>query len=70
MQITTLTANIDKSLCVACGMCADVCPSVFRMGSDGFAEAIVACSMEFFDDAWDAAMDCPAGAITIHCASQ
>lgn len=60
-----MKANVNKSLCVACGMCAGACPEVFRMGSDGLAEAFEEISMEFYDDARDVQMDCPVGAITI-----
>ena len=58
-------ATIDKSLCVACGMCAGACPTVFRMGTDGCAEACRKIPMEFDDDARDIQMDCPVGAIRI-----
>jgi len=58
-------ATVDKSLCVACGMCAGACPAVFRMGSDGLAEAFKEIPMEFYDDVQDIAMDCPVGAIRI-----
>lgn len=66
MKLTkTASATVDKSLCVACGMCAGACPMVFRMGTDGRAEAFADIPMEFFDDAQDIAMDCPVGAIRI-----
>lgn len=58
-------AMLEKSLCVACGMCAGACPTVFRMGTDGRAEASGEIPMEFYDDARDIAMDCPVGAIRI-----
>ena len=34
-----MNAHVDKSLCVGCEMCVQICPAVFFMDSDGKAEA-------------------------------
>ncbi|MEW6081272.1 MAG: ferredoxin [Bacillota bacterium] len=55
---------VDPNLCIACGLCADMCPEVFEMGEE---HAIVK------DDAdcdsagccQDAAEACPTEAITL-----
>lgn len=60
-----MKAEVDKSLCVACGACAGTCPEVFRMGADGLAEAYRGFERTELDTAQDAAQDCPVGAITI-----
>ncbi|HEX3026639.1 MAG TPA: ferredoxin [Clostridia bacterium] len=33
-----MKATIDRSGCISCGLCPEVCPEVFRMAEDGFAE--------------------------------
>jgi ferredoxin len=36
-----MRASIDKSGCISCGLCVETCPSVFRIGEDGYAEVFV-----------------------------
>ena len=60
-----MKAEVDKSLCVACGACAGTCPEVFRMRADGLAEAYRDVEKTELDAAQDAAQDCPVGAIKI-----
>ena len=36
-----MKASIDRSGCIGCGLCASVCPEVFRMADDGLAEVYV-----------------------------
>lgn len=33
-----MKATLDKSGCISCGICEDLCPEVFRMADDGLAE--------------------------------
>lgn len=33
-----MKASIDRSGCIACGLCAETCPEVFRIADDGLAE--------------------------------
>lgn len=33
-----MQANIDRDGCIACGLCTEICPDVFRMADDGLAE--------------------------------
>ena len=53
---------VDKDLCVACGLCESACPDVFRIGSDGFAEAYS--DDADFDTVDEALSGCPVGAIS------
>lgn len=36
-----MKALIDRSGCIACGLCPSICPEVFQMADDGLAETIV-----------------------------
>jgi len=36
-----MKAFVDKSGCIACGMCVSICPDAFQIGSDGLAEVYV-----------------------------
>ena len=61
-----MKAAVDKGGCISCGLCAETCPNVFRMGDDGYAEAYVevipageeACAEEARDN-------CPVSVITV-----
>ncbi len=33
-----MKATIDRTGCIACGLCPTICPEVFRMADDGLAE--------------------------------
>ena len=58
-----MRAKVDDELCVNCGLCADMCPNVFRMEDD------IAIGGEIKPDdkerAQEAAEDCPGDAIEI-----
>ena len=36
-----MTATVDQSGCISCGLCASLCPNVFRIGVEGLSEAYV-----------------------------
>ena len=61
-----MKATIDKVGCISCGLCASICPQVFRMGEDGRAEVYVDPIPESVEDAAMEARDnCPVSVITI-----
>ncbi|MDO5142738.1 MAG: ferredoxin [Eubacteriales bacterium] len=33
-----MTVELDRSGCIACGLCEATCPAVFRIADDGLAE--------------------------------
>lgn len=61
-----MKAHIDREGCIACGMCVSLCPEVFEMADDGYAEVIVD---KVPEDAEDAAVEaqenCPTSVITV-----
>ncbi len=61
-----MKAVIDRDGCIACGLCADTCPEVFRMAEDGLAEVYVDVVPEEQEDAAaEAAEDCPVNVISV-----
>ncbi len=55
---------VKKEDCIGCGMCADVCPEVFEIGSDGYSDA-VGDPTDNFDKVMEAAEICPVNAIEV-----
>lgn len=61
-----MKASIDRDGCIACGLCAETCPEVFRMADDGLAEVYVdEVPEEQEDAAAEAAEDCPVNVISV-----
>lgn len=61
-----MRAEIEREGCIACGLCASICPDVFRMGDDGPAEVYVdIVANEVEDSAMEARDNCPVSVITV-----
>jgi ferredoxin len=60
-----MKASVDKSLCIGCGLCADLCPVVFQMDDDKAVAAVESVPPEAADACRDAAEQCPVEAIKI-----
>ncbi len=58
-----MKAEVDKGKCIACGLCVEICPEVFRMGEDGFSEAYTEVSPENEEQTDEAVESCPVDAI-------
>lgn len=61
-----MKASIDRDGCIACGLCASICPEVFRMADDGPAEVYVEeVPKDVEDTAKEAEESCPVSVITV-----
>lgn len=61
-----MKAEIDRSGCIGCGLCAGTCPEVFEMAADGLAEVILDPIPEASQNAAvEASEGCPVGVISI-----
>ena len=61
-----MTATLDRSGCISCGLCAETCPEVFRIADDGVAEVHQEnVPKEVEDQAMEAQNGCPVSVITV-----
>lgn len=61
-----MKANVDKNLCIGCGLCPSICPSVFEMQDDNKAGVVVEeVPSELEDEASEARSSCPVDAIDL-----
>jgi len=60
-----MKASVDKSGCISCGLCAETCPAVFRMGDDSLAEVYVdTVPADAEEDVIQAQENCPVSVIS------
>ncbi|NCB73283.1 MAG: ferredoxin [Clostridia bacterium] len=60
-----MKAHVDKSGCIACELCVETCPEVFRIGDDGLAEAYAEPDGSIKDKAVTARDNCPVAVISL-----
>ena len=61
-----MKANLDRSGCISCGLCAETCPEVFRIADDGVAEVHQEnVPKEVENQAMEAQDGCPVSVITV-----
>ncbi len=61
-----MKVNVDYDLCASTGSCAQICPEVFEIRSDGYMYVINAEPGEELREKVEKAADlCPTGAISI-----
>ena len=54
-----------KEDCIGCGLCTSICPKVFRLKSDGLAEAYAPVTKATEASAKEAATSCPVSVIIL-----
>lgn len=59
-----MKAFVKKNDCIGCGMCVDVCPEVFDIGSDGYSD-VAGDPNTHQDKVCEAAEVCPTNAIEV-----
>jgi ferredoxin len=60
-----MRAVVDCGLCIACGLCEDSCPDVFRVDDDCALVLSESPARELYADIRDAAEVCPTSAISL-----
>lgn len=59
-----MKASVDPELCIACGLCEEICPEVFELGDRETAEVVG--KVEGNEEAVEEAADsCPTNAIEV-----
>lgn len=62
-----MKVKVIEDKCIGCGQCEAVCPDVFQIGDEGFAEVITnEYKEEIIDDIEMAASGCPTDAIEVN----
>ena len=57
---------VDKDLCIGCGVCEGLCPEVFSLANEPYAEVLLDPIPEEFQEACrQSAADCPSEAIKV-----
>jgi len=65
-KVIFIKATIDREGCIACGLCTETCPEVFRFADDGLAEVYTdPVPEEVEDTAQEAADGCPTEVIKV-----
>ncbi len=60
-----MNAIINRSGCISCGLCTQICPEVFNLADDGLAEVCGEITDENMNTAKEAAEGCPVAVIAI-----
>ena len=60
-----MEVSIERSDCISCGLCASVCPEVFRMNDENVSEVYHQPTPEQEDATQEAADGCPVSVIEI-----
>lgn len=62
-----MKVKVIDDKCIGCGQCEAVCPDVFQIGDEGYAEVITnEFKEELIDDIKTAASGCPTDAIEVN----
>lgn len=59
-----MKAKIEREGCISCELCTQICPQVFRMADDGFAEVYADVTDQLVDSVLEAVDSCPVSVIS------
>lgn len=59
-----MKVNVEREGCIGCGVCAEICPQVFRIAGDGLSE-VIAEPDGFEDSVEEAEESCPVEVIHV-----
>ena len=59
-----MRAKVHKDVCIGCGLCASICPEVFRIDDDEKAVVIAETTVATYDEVQEAMASCPVAAIS------
>ena len=60
-----MQVEVDREGCIGCGVCAEICPSVFRLDEEGLSTPYAEPNEENHDAVKDAADSCPVDVIHV-----
>lgn len=65
----TLQVTVNRAKCSGYGICADMCPSVFKLDAGGFATVTGPVPLSLEAEVRETAYECPEEAITVQIVS-
>lgn len=60
-----MKAILERDGCIGCGLCAEICPAVFRLAEDNLAEVYGPVALGDLDAAHEAEHSCPVAVIQV-----
>lgn len=60
-----MRVKVNRELCIGCGVCTSLCPTVFTLDEEGKSKVINESGCGSECDCEAAASSCPTGAITV-----
>ena len=66
-EIHTMNVEVDQDSCIGCGLCCELCPTVFKMADDTRTATVLSETVpeDYEDCTQQASEDCPVAAILL-----